>query len=86
MGIICLARNKAMVNTELCPFLIFAFLLFLQSGRMAFHLPYLLTGLVALSVIINSLTTVSWLVDSDLNVPAETRAKWNEFLGRSPRR
>ena len=112
MGIICLARNKAIglfergvaialfaqclcilsfygltqrYATELFPFLIFAFLLFLQSGRMAFYLPYLLTGLVAVSVIINSLTTVSWLVDSDLNVPAETRAKWNEFLGRTSR-
>jgi hypothetical protein len=72
-------------GTELFPFLIFAFLVFLRSGRTAV-LPYVLTGLVAVSVVINSLTTVSWLLDSDLNVPAETRAKWNEFLGRRPRR
>jgi hypothetical protein len=71
--------------TELYPFLIFAFLVFLKGARPAFHLPYLITGLVALSVVINSLTTVSWLVDSDLNVPGETRAKWNKFLGRTSR-
>jgi hypothetical protein len=72
--------------TELYPFLIFAFLLFLRSGRTAFHLPYLIPGLVAVSVVINSLTTLSWLLDSDLNVPTETRAAWNEFLGRPSRR
>ena len=71
---------------DLYPFLIFAFLLFLRSGRTAFHLPYLIPGLVAVSVVINSLTTLSWLLDSDLNVPTETRAAWNEFLGRPSRR
>ena len=71
---------------EFFPFLVFAFLLFLQGGRAAFHLRYLFIGLVAVSVVINSLTTVSWLVEADMNVPAETRAKWNEFLGRTSRR
>ncbi|MGE5208602.1 MAG: hypothetical protein ACM3KL_04640 [Alphaproteobacteria bacterium] len=71
---------------ELFPFLIFAFLLFLRSGRWSYHLPYLITGLVVVSVVINSLTTVSWLLDSDLNVPKETRSQWNEFLGRTSRR
>ena len=71
---------------EFFPFLVFAFLFFLERGRAAFHLRYLLIGLVAVSVVINSLTTVSWLVEADANVPAQTRAKWNEFLGRtSPR-
>jgi hypothetical protein len=72
--------------TELYTFLIFAFLLFLRSGPTAFHLRYLLIGLIAISVVINSLTTVSWLVDFDLNVPAQTRAAWNQFLGRTSRR
>lgn len=72
-------------TAEFCPFLIFTFLLFLRSGRVAFHLRYLLIGLVAVSVVINSLTTVSWLIGADMNVPAATRAKWNEFLGRMSR-
>ena len=70
---------------EFYPFLIFAFLFFLRSGRFAFQLRYLLIGLVAVSVVINSLTTVSWLLEADMNVPAETRAKRNEFLGRTLR-
>jgi hypothetical protein len=73
-------------TAEFYPFLVFSFLLFLRSGRAAFHSRYLLIGLVAVSVVINSLTTVSWLVEADMNVPAETRAKWNEFLGRTSRR
>jgi len=72
-------------TAELFPFLVFAFLFFLRQGKTAFHLRYLLIGLVAVSVVINSLTTVSWLVDADMNVPAATRTKWKEFLGRNPR-
>lgn len=71
--------------TELFPFLIFAFLIFLRQGKIAFQLRYLLTALVVVSVVINSLTTISWLVEADMNVPAETRAKWNQFLGRTSR-
>ena len=72
-------------TAELFPFLVFAFLFFLRQGKTAFHLRYLLIGLVAVSVVINSLATVSWLLDADRNVPAATRAKWNEFLGRNSR-
>jgi hypothetical protein len=68
---------------EFFPFLVFAFLFFLRQSKTAFRLRYLLIGLVAVSVAINSLTTVSWLVDADMNVPAATRAKWKEFLGRN---
>jgi hypothetical protein len=68
---------------ELFPFLIFAFLIFLRQGKVAFQLRYLLMGLVVVSVVINSLTTISWLIEADMNVPAETRAKWNQFLGRT---
>ncbi len=72
-------------TAEVFPFLVFAFLFFLRQGKTAFHLRYLLIGLVAVSVVINSLTTVSWLVDADMNVPDATRAKWKEFLGRNSR-
>jgi hypothetical protein len=70
---------------ELFPFLVFAFLIFLRQGKIAFQLRYLLIALVVVSVVINSLTTVSWLIEADMNVPAETRAKWNQFLGRTSR-
>ncbi len=69
--------------TDLYPFLIFCFVVFLASNRAAsLRSRYILIGLVALSVVINSLTTVSWLVDADLNVPAKTRAAWEQVLGR----
>jgi hypothetical protein len=71
---------------DLFPFLVFAFLIFLRQGKIAFQLRYVLVALVVVSVLINSLTTVSWLVEADMNVPAETRAKWDQFLGRTPRR
>jgi len=70
---------------DLFPFLVFAFLIFLRQGKIAFQLRYLLYGLVLISVMINSLTTVSWLVEADMNVPAETRAKWDQILGRASR-
>jgi hypothetical protein len=41
--------------------------------------------LIALSVVVNSLATISWLVDEDLNVPMGTRAKWEQLLGRKSR-
>jgi len=72
-------------GAEFYPFLIFAFLFFLRSGRFAFQLRYLFIGLVVVSFVINSLATVSWLVDEDMNVPAETRATWERFLGRKSR-
>jgi hypothetical protein len=68
---------------DIFPFLIFAFLIFLRQDKIASQLRYLLIGLIVVSVVINSLTTVSWLIDADLNVPAETRAKWKQFLGRT---
>ena len=67
------------------PFLVFAFLIFLRQAKMALRLRYLLSGLVIVSVVINSLSTVSWLLEADLNVPAATKAKWNRFLGRPSR-
>jgi hypothetical protein len=70
---------------EFFPFLLFAFILFLRQGKVAYHLRYVIVALVFVSAVINSLTTVSWLVGADMNVPAATKAKWNEWLGRMPR-
>ena len=70
---------------ELFPFLIFPFVVFLRECKFAVPLRYLFIALVVVSVVINSLTTVSWLVEADMNVPAATKAKWNQFLGRTSR-
>jgi len=70
---------------ELFPFLIFPFVIFLRECKFAVPLRYLFIALVVVSVVINSLTTVSWLVEADMNVPAATKVKWNQFLGRTSR-
>jgi len=73
--------------TDLYPFLIFCLAVFLASGGTTLlRSRHLLIGLVAVSVVINSLATVSWLINADQNVPAETRAAWERLLGRSPMR
>ncbi len=69
--------------TDFYPFLIFCLIIFLGSGGSELLWSrHIIIGLIALSVVINSLATVSWLVDADLNVPAETRAAWEKLLGR----
>jgi hypothetical protein len=69
--------------TDLYPFLIFCLVVFLGSGAAtSVWSRHILTGLVALSIVINSLTTISWLVDVDLNVRPETRGAWEKVLGR----
>ncbi len=85
MGITCLVRKGRADAFErgLCPFLIFCLVIFLMSGGVALHRSrYVMIGLIALSVVVNSLATVSWLVDADQNVPPETRAAWEKLLGR----
>ncbi len=68
---------------DLYPFLIFCLVIFLRSGGVALvRSRQVIIGLVALSVIVNSVATVSWLVDADQNVPAETKAAWERLLGR----
>lgn len=70
--------------TDLYPFLTFCLVIFL--GSRGITLPWsrhLLTGLVALSVLVNSLATVSWLLNADQNVPSETKAAWERLLGRN---
>jgi len=69
--------------TDFYPFLIFCLVIFLGScGSELLWSRHIIIGLVAFSVVINSLATVSWLVDANLNVPAETRAAWEKLLGR----
>jgi hypothetical protein len=70
---------------EFFPFLIFIFLIFLRQGKIAFQLRYLFIGLVVVSVLINGLSTISWLVEADMNVPVSIQEKWNQFLGRTSR-
>jgi hypothetical protein len=68
---------------DLYPFLIFCLVIFLSSGGVILlRTRYVLLGLIVLSVVVNSLGTVSWLVDADQNVPAETKAAWEKLLGR----
>jgi hypothetical protein len=69
--------------TDLYPFLIFCFIIFLRSGSMAlFRSRHVIIGLIGLSIVVNSLATVSWLIGPDQNVPSETRAAWEKLLGR----
>jgi len=69
-------------STDLYPFLIFCLLIFLRWGGTAWHRGALI-GLAGISIVVNSLATVSWLVDADQNVRPETRAIWNAVLGRN---
>lgn len=68
---------------DLYPFLIFCLIIFLYSGGTALvRYRHVIIGLVCLSIVVNSLATVSWLIGPDQNVPSETRAAWERFLGR----
>jgi len=70
--------------TDLYPFLIFCLVVFLAANEPALLWSrYIIVGLVALSVVINSLATTSWLVYADQNVPAETKAVWKNLLRRA---
>jgi hypothetical protein len=87
IGILCFMGLAQRYMAEFFPFLVFSFVVFLRTGRAAlFHLRYVIIALVAVSVVINSLTTVAWLVGADMNTTPETRAVWNAVLGRTPRR
>jgi hypothetical protein len=69
-------------TTDLYPFLIFCLVIFLGLDSAALtRSRYLVVGLVALSVVVNSLATISWLANADQNVPDETKAAWEKLLG-----
>ncbi len=68
---------------DLYPFLIFCLIVFFSSGGVALvRSRHIIIGLVALSIIVNLLATVSWLINADQNVPAETRVAWKTLLER----
>jgi len=65
------------------PFLIFCLVIFLCSGGVALlRSRRLMIGLIALSVLVNSLATISWLINADQNVPTATKEAWEKLLGR----
>jgi hypothetical protein len=68
---------------EFFPFLIFSFLLFLRRGLAFFPVRYLLIGLVLASIVINSLSTLGWLVETDANTPLPVRTQLTYFIGRT---
>ena len=81
--VLCYFALAQRYAADLCPFLIFCFVVFLSSGKITLlRSRQILIGLVVVSVAVNSLTTVSWLVDADQNVPPETRTAWEKLLGR----
>ncbi len=68
---------------DLYPYLIFCLVVFLSSrGVILLRTRHVLLGLIVLSVVVNSLATVSWLVDADQNVPADSKGAWEKLLGR----
>jgi hypothetical protein len=70
-------------TADLYPFLIFCLIIFLRSGGVTLlRWRHVMIALVGVSVVVNSLATISWLVDADQNVPPETRAAWEKLLGR----
>jgi hypothetical protein len=70
---------------DLYPFLIFCLLVFLGTGGIVLvRMRGLLVGLVAISIVINSLATAFWLA-SDPNLPMETRTFWSVIAGKQPR-
>ena len=63
-------------TAEIFPFLIFCFIVFLRkSGMVLVHMRYAILALIALSIIINTLSTAFWL-GQDKNLPTETRTFW----------
>lgn len=70
---------------DLYPFLIFCLVVFLGAGGILLvRMRYVLIGLIAISIIINSLATAFWLA-SDSNLPRETRTFWGVIAGKQSR-
>jgi len=70
---------------DLFPFLIFCLVVFLGAGGIALvRMRHVLIGLIAISIVINSLATAFWLA-SDPNLPSETRTFWGVIAGKQSR-
>jgi len=84
VGILSYFMLSQRYTMDLYPFLIFCFLIFLrQSTKLLPRIHLMLIGLVALSITINSLATISWLLDGEQNIRPETHAILNRIVGRS---
>jgi hypothetical protein len=72
-------------TADLFPFLIFCLIVFLGTGGiLLLRVRYLLVGLIAVSIVINSLATAYWLA-SDSNLPLETRSFWGVIARKQSR-
>ena len=64
------------------PLLVVGFIVFLRRGGiMVSKIHGIIVGLAAISICVNTLTTISWLAESDQNVPTQTRDAWHRLLG-----
>jgi hypothetical protein len=69
-------------TADLYPFLIFCLVVFLGAGGIVLlRVRHLLIGLIAVSIVVNSLATAFWLA-SDPNLPAETHTFWRMIAGK----
>jgi hypothetical protein len=65
------------------PFLVVGFVVFLRRGGiMVSQMRGIVIALAAVSICVNTLTTISWLTESDQNVPTQTRDAWRGLLRR----
>jgi hypothetical protein len=65
------------------PFLVVGFVVFLRRGGiMVSQMRGIVIGLAAVSICVNTLTTISWLTECDQNVPTQTRDAWHGLLRR----
>ncbi len=68
--------------TELLPFLIFSFAIFLRNGGALFQRAAII-ALVVVSAAVNTFGTAFWL-SNDGNLPLETRTFWSVVAGKPP--
>ena len=68
--------------TELLPFLIFSFAIFLRNGGALFQRAAII-ALVVVSAAVNTFGTAFWL-SNDGNLPLETRTFWSGVAGKPP--
>jgi hypothetical protein len=65
------------------PLLVVGFVVFLRRGGITVSKIHgIIVGLAAVSICVNTLTTISWLAESDQNVPTQTRDAWHHLLRR----
>jgi hypothetical protein len=83
IGILSFFSLSQRYSMDLYPFLIFCFLIFLRySTKLLPRICPALIAMVALSITINSLATLSWLLDGEQNIQPETHAILNKIVGR----